>query len=370
MTRQADFLIIGGGIAGASAAHGLSPYGRVIVLEAEDQLAYHTTGRSAAFYSEVYGGPKIQPLTAASRAFLTREGTEFLSPRGCLYVAWDGDEDKIDAMLADFAGSSARVRQLDAAAVLDLAPALKADNLIGGVYDPDCSDMDVHAIHQAFLKTLRTHKGEVVTGARVRNIHYQAGLWQVETPKGRFAAPILVNAAGAWGDDVARLAGVSAVGLTPKRRTIATFTPIEQPVDNTWPLTIDISERFYFKPESGRILASLADETPSPPCDAQPEELDIAVLIDRLEQATHWRIPRIHSKWAGLRTFAPDRLPVFGFDPEAEGFFWCVGQGGWGIQTAPAAADLVTHMATGEGMSSALRLAGVIVDNYTIGRLR
>ncbi|MFZ5608469.1 MAG: NAD(P)/FAD-dependent oxidoreductase [Pseudomonadota bacterium] len=374
MQRSFDFIIIGGGMAGASAAYGLAPYGRALILEAEDRLAYHTTGRSAAFYSQVYGGPKVQPLTTASKAFFLAPPADLapaplMTPRGCLYVAWEDGAAALQALARDFAAIGPRLRPVDADTVLAQVPVLRRQGLLGGLADPECSDMDVHAIHQTFLRGLRRHGGAVVTAAPAKALARQGRVWRVATPHGDFTAPILVNAAGAWGDEVAKLAGIAPLGLVPRRRTIVTFTPQPATIDPAWPLTLDADESFYFKPESGRILASPADETAMPPCDAQPEELDVALTVDRIERATHWRIPRIDAKWAGLRSFVADRLPVYGFAPQAEGFFWCVGQGGWGIQTAPAAAMLIAALITGEAPASALAQAGVEPRLYAPERL-
>lgn len=347
VNRSADFIIIGGGIAGASAGFGLCRHAKVLILEAEEQLAYHTTGRSAAFYAETYGGAGIRPLTTASKDFFFEGGNvPFLHPRGCLHVAWEGQEGALHKMLDVFQTTCPRIEQLDAQNVLDRAPALKAGGVIGAIHDPDCSDLDVHAILQHYIKAIKSAGGAVETGARVTALGHDKGIWRVTTSKGVFEAPLIVNAAGAWGDEIARFARLKPMGLEPKRRSVITFSP-DLAVDPNWPLTLDIEERFYFKPESGRILASPADETPSAPCDVQPEELDIARLIADLEARTDFKIPRIDAKWAGLRTFVADRHPVYGFANDADGFFWCVGQGGWGIQTSPAAAHVVEALVTG-----------------------
>lgn len=351
-SQTADFIIIGGGIAGASAGYGLCNHGRVLILEAEEQLAYHTTGRSAAFYAETYGGPQIQPLTTASKDFFLHAGAgSYLHKRGCMHVAWAGQEQVLERMLADFQASCPHVERLSVQDILTSQPVLKPDGLIGAVYDPECSDIDVHGVHQHFIRGVKEKGGAVQSGCRVLAMRHTNGVWQVETTQGVFEAPIIVNAAGAWGDEMAALAGVAPVGLVPKRRTVITFAPTLE-VNPDWPLTLDIEERFYFKPESGRILASPADETPSPACDAQPEDLDIAELIARLQDKTMLDVPRVEAKWAGLRNFVEDKLPVYGFAPDAEGFFWCVGQGGWGIQTAPAAAGLVAELVLGSSAES------------------
>jgi D-arginine dehydrogenase len=227
------------------------------------------------------------------------------------------------------------------------------------MYEPEAMDIDVHALHQGFLRGLKARGGRIVTDAEAHGIARAAGAWRVATPRGEFAAPILVNAAGAWADEVARLAGVPTIGLVPKRRTAFTIEPPAGMAIADWPLVVDVAESFYFKPESGRLLVSPADETPMPPCDVQPEEIDIAGAAARLEAATSIRVSRIVRKWAGLRSFVADKTPVVGFAPGADGFFWLAGQGGYGIQTAPAMGHLAAALVDGEEVPADLAGFGV-----------
>jgi len=371
----ADFLVVGAGIAGASVAYRLSRRARVILLERESQPGYHTTGRSAAFFVPSYGGPAVRPLTLASAGFMHRppEGfTEFdlLVHRPALYVA------RADQMAA-LRGFHKRLHALDdsvawleAEDVAARAAMLRPGYAMAGVWEPECHDIDVGTLHQAFLRGVRQQGGRLVTNAGVTGARRAGGLWTVTAGGETYEAPVIINAAGAWGDELARLAGVRPVGLTPLRRTIITFDGPQGADVAAWPLVLDIGHQFYFKPESGRLLASPSDETPAPACDVQPEAEDIARLVDRLERATTLTVPRLNSKWAGLRTFAPDRAPVAGFDDDAEGFFWLVGQGGFGIQTSPALSELAAALALGEAVPQALARHGVSARTYGVARLR
>jgi D-arginine dehydrogenase len=240
----------------------------------------------------------------------------------------------------------------------------------GGLLEPDAMDIDVHALHQGYLRGLRARGGSLVCGAEARLLAHDGADWQVETAAGGFAAPVVVDAAGAWADELGRMAGAAPIGLVPKRRTAITFDPpAGLPIDR-WPAVIDIDEQWYFKPDAGRLLASPADETPSPPCDAQPEEMDIALAVDRIERAASFRIRRIEHKWAGLRSFVADKTPVVGFDDRVEGFFWLAGQGGYGIQTSPAMGRLAAALAAGEGVPADLATLGVDAAALSPRRLR
>jgi D-arginine dehydrogenase len=339
--QECDILVIGAGVAGASAAYELAASGRVVVLERESAPGYHTTGRSAALYTESYGSPVVRALTLASKAFFDAPPEDFaehalLTPRGALFVAREDQLAALDRTLAEAKKLVPSVRAVNAAEALEISPALRPEYVAAGVFEPDAMDMDVHAIHGGFLKGLRRRGGEVVTGAGVTALTRDRKTWIAETPMGAFAAPIVVNAAGAWCDEIAKLAGVAPVGLVPKRRTAITFDAPDGTDISSWPLTIDVEEGFYFKPEAGRILASPADETPSPPCDAQPEEIDVALIVDRFERAVCFPVRAITHKWAGLRSFVADNTPVVGMAGDAEGFLWLTGQGGYGIMTSPA----------------------------------
>lgn len=346
MSERFDFAIVGAGIAGASLAAGLAPHGRVLLLEAEDRPGYHSTGRSAAFWTESYGGPQVQPLTTASGPFLHQHG--LLTPRGALTLARPSELPDLAAFVSEFRALGVRVDDLDRAALELRLPGLKPE-WVAGAFEPDCCDIDVAGLHQLWLAAARQGGAELWTRARLEQASRTGGAWQLSLADGRTAAAtVLVNAAGAWADPVAQLAGVRPLGIQPYRRTVAQLRLQDGPPADL-PLVLGIDGLFYFKPEAGRLWLSPHDETPSPPCDAAPEELDVALAIDRFEHVVGWPIARIEHRWAGLRSFAPDRLPVYGFDPNEPGFFWFAGQGGFGIQTAPAAADLACALLLGQG---------------------
>ena len=353
-THYADVLVVGAGMAGASAGYELAASRRVVVLEQEERPGVHATGRSAALFTETYGNARVRALTRASRRFLAAPPERFcenplLRPRGALYIATEAERPLLAAMAQEgdggfeaVSGEAARAR----------VPILRAEAAAAALYEAGAMDIDVDALHQGFLRGLRQRDGVVATDAEVQALRRDGGLWIAQTLAGDFAAQVVVDAAGAWGDRLAALAGLAPIGLAPKRRTAAL---IEGPAIDfaDWPLVIDAGERFYFKADAGRLLISPGDETDDAPGDAQPDELDIAIAADRIEAATTLQIRRIAHRWAGLRTFAPDRTPVCGFDPAAEGFFWLVGQGGYGIQTSPALAQLTAGLITGETDPSA-----------------
>jgi D-arginine dehydrogenase len=340
-----DFAIVGAGIAGASLAAGLAGRGRVVVLEAEDRPGYHATGRSAAFWTESYGGPLVLPLTAASGPFLKEHG--LLGERSALTLAREEELAGLEAFAAEFGSLGVAVERMDRAALEARVPGLKAE-WRHGVLEPDCCDIDVAALHQLWLGQARRGGAKVVCRARLAAARRQSDGWELTLEDGReFRAAVLVNAAGAWADDVARMAGAAPLGIQPYRRTIAQLR-MASPVPDDLPLVLGLDGSFYFRPDAGRLWLSPHDETPSPPCDAAPEELDVAIAIARFEEVADWPIARIEHKWAGLRSFAPDRLPVYGFDSAVPGLFWFAGQGGFGIQTAPAAADLALRLLRGE----------------------
>lgn len=345
MADRYDIAIVGAGMAGASLAAVLGTRARVLLLEAEDQPGYHATGRSAAFWTESYGGPDVQPLTTASGPWLEAQG--FLSPRGALTIARAGQETELDAFADRFAALGVRVDMLERAALEASIPGLKPD-WTRGAFEPDCRDIDVAGLHQYYLASARRSGTELWRAARLSSATEEPGGWRLACGDGREArCAVLVNAAGAWADPVAELADVRPLGITPLRRTIAQLR-IAPAAPADLPLVLDLSEQFYFKPDAGRLWLSPHDETPSPPCDAAAEEVDVAAAIARLEDVADWRVERIEHRWAGLRSFAPDRLPVYGFDARSPRFFWFAGQGGFGIQTAPAAADLAARLLLGE----------------------
>lgn len=344
MTRRADVVIVGAGMAGASLAAEIAREASVIILEAEDQPGYHSTGRSAAFWSESYGGPLVQPLTSASGRFLAQPPKgfaerPFMTPRGAIHLADADGRAALESLASEFAGSSVRLVEMDREA-LELAIPHLRPGWDWGLHEPSCADIDVAALHAAYLRLARRRGAILVSNARAQRAERQGSAWRVQTACGYFQSEVLVNAAGAWADHVARLAGESALGIQPFRRTLAQLR-IDPAASPDLPLVIDALERFYFKPEAGgRLWLSPHDETPCDPCDCAPEEYDVALAIDRMERAVGWRVTRVERSWAGLRSFAPDRLPVYGFSPSGRGFFWFAGQGGFGIQTAPAAAQV------------------------------
>ena len=354
MTETCDFLVVGGGIAGAAAAFFLAENGDVVVLEREGAPGYHATGRSAALYTINFGPPVVRKLAGASGAFFADPPTGFAehpltSPRGALTFARPGQEDALAALLDDFRTFDDGARGLDARETRARCPFLRSDQVIGAVYESEVRDLDVHALLTGYLKGLRARGGRVATDADVVAIDRAAdGRWRAETRSGAaFAAPVIVNAAGAWADEIAAMAGIAPIGLVPKRRTALTFDPPPGLDPAKLPLVGDLDDSLYLKPEGGRLMASPADATPSPPCDAQPEELDVAITIDRVERLTTLPVGQIAHRWAGLRSFVADGLPVVGMAPEADGFLWLAGQGGYGIETSPAMARIATALATG-----------------------
>jgi D-arginine dehydrogenase len=340
MTMRCDVAIVGAGMAGASLAAELGE-AAVVLLEAETAPGYHATGRSAAFWTETYGGPEVQPLTTASGPFL-REGG-FLAPRGALTIARGRQEGRLDRFVKDFAALGVRIERLGRREIAERIPGLREEWTAGAI-EPDCCDIDVAALHQHYLAKAKRAGVRLECSARVTGARRNAGGWHLTLADGRtVAAGVLVNAAGAWADPLAQLAGVRPLGIVPYRRTVAQIRTVPAP-ERTLPLVLDLGERFYFKPESDRLWLSPHDETPSSPCDAAPEEIDVALAVARLAAVVDWQVERVEHRWAGLRSFAPDRLPVYGFDPGCESFFWFAGQGGFGIQTAPAAAKLAAGL--------------------------
>jgi D-arginine dehydrogenase len=339
-----DVAIVGAGMAGASLAAEVAPHLRVVLLEGEAHPGYHATGRSAAFWEECYGGPDIVPLTLASGPELRSLGV--LAPRGALYIARAGDEAAVEGFLERFAGSGVSIEQLGRATLAARLPGLRSEWALG-LHEPACADIDVAALHQHYLATARRAGAELRTGARAIAAE-RDGDWRIHLEAGgEVQASILANAAGAWADEIAVLAGALPLGIVPLRRTVAQLRTNPAPPADL-PLVLDLKGEFYFKPEHGRLWLSPHDETPSPPCDAAAEELDVALAIDRFEQVVDWRVEAVERKWAGLRSFFPDRRPVYGWDPRREGLFWFAGQGGYGIQTAPAAARLAAQLLLGQ----------------------
>lgn len=349
MPQTADVVVIGAGIAGISVAARLARKLRVVVLEAESQPAYHATGRSAAYFAPAYGNDVVRTITAASTAFFESPDPGFtdvplLKPRAAMFVARHEQSGSLDSMLA----GQSTLSRLTGTQINEHHPLLKPEVITGAAFDSDGGDLDVNAIVQGFMRLMRSNGGELVTNAGVQSID-KAGIdWQVTTRDDTITTPIVVNAAGAWADNIAGRAGLPPLGLTPMRRTAFLVDAPPATSISNWPLVIDIDENFYFKPDAGQLLISPADETPSAPCDAFAEELDVAIAADRVQQIATLTITKVNHQWAGLRTFAPDRTFVVGFDPRGEGFFWLAGQGGYGVQTSPGLSDLAGALITGE----------------------
>ncbi len=360
-----DVAIVGAGIAGASLAWFVGELGGgpVVLLEAEDTPGYHTTGRSAAFWEPTYGGAAVVPLSAASRAFFDAPPPNFterplLTPRGALHVAAPGRAGVLDVLAAEFAGFGVATEHLDAAAMAARFPIVGGGWQAAGLFEPDCHDIDVAALHAGFLAGARRRGARLFCRARVEALTRGDGGWRLATTAGEITARIVVNAAGAWADGLADLAGARPLGLAPLRRTMVVLDVDPMPSSDL-PVVFDAAGSFYFKPDAGRLWLSPHDEIADVARDCQPDELDIAIAVDRFEQATTATVRRVERSWAGLRTFSPDRAPVYGYDPVVPGFFWCAGQGGFGIQTAPAAGDLAARLLLG------LPPGSVDADAYT-----
>ena len=373
--QTADFVIVGAGIAGASAAWRLAEHGRVVVLEREAQPGYHSTGRSAALFMESYGTPQVRALTRASRAFLSDPPAGFcevplLASRGVLMVGGAEQAPELAAHWAVLRSISPRARRLDGGEARALVPVLRADRVAGGVFEPDAADIDVDALHQGFLRGARRRGATIRCDAEVIAMRRVGGVWQVRAGAETLEAPIVVNAAGAWCDEIARLAGAAPIGLVPRRRSAFVFAaPADLPTTR-WPMFAGIDESWYVKPDAGLLLGSPANADPVAPHDVRPEELDIAIAIDRIEAMTTLEIARPKRTWAGLRSFVADGDLVGGFDPEQEGFFWIAAQGGYGIQTAAAMAEACAALATGRPIPGAIAAFGLDAAMLAPARLR
>ena len=368
-----DVIVLGAGMAGASVAAELAPHRRVLLLELEDQPGRHTTGRSAAMFFESYGNATVRGLTRASRAFLEQPPEGFadvalMTPRAALFVAGSDAESRLQDMLTSFQEGTG-LKPLPRDEALRLVPILRPEAVAAAALDDSGRDMEVAAILQGYLRLLRRAGAQVVLGAGEVALHRQAGQWTVDSRAGRFQAPVLVNATGAWADVVARQAGARPVGLQPMRRTAMTIAAPEGHDTRHWPMVIDVDETVYFKPDAGQFLLSPANEDPMDPCDVAPEELDIALAVDRFEALTTHPVRRIAHRWAGLRSFVADRSPVAGWDTQAEGFFWLAGQGGYGIQMAPALARAAAALVLGQALPADIAAQGVTADALSPRRL-
>jgi len=351
VAATSEILIIGGGIAGLSAAAALADHAKVTVLEAEEQIGFHSSGRSATMLHYALGDRLVRALTLASRGFFDDPPEDFTDvpigrPMPVLIFAREDERADLDALDADIA-PFAELERLDETGVHQLCPLLN-DQAVHGIADLRGVRIDPHALLQGNLRQVRRSGGDLITDARVAAIEHSSGVWSVTTERGeKHSAPILINAAGAWADVVAVMAGVRPLGLEPKRRTIITFdAPTGTELDGL-PFAKTVGDELYFAPESGRLFASPMDEVPSEPTDAQPDDYEIALAAFRMEERTSVKVERIHSKWAGLRSFTPDRHPAVGFAADAHGFFWLAGQGGFGLQTSPAMARIAASLIAG-----------------------
>lgn len=347
---RSDFLVIGGGIAGASAGYFLAESGSVTLLERESVPGYHSTSRSAALFSEYYGNGVVRALTAASRQFYGSPPPGFtrplVTPRGVLALCPHGAEERFEEVLAAGLTAPVPVRELGPGEAQQHCPAVRPEWHSRAMLKPAAKDIDVDALHQGFLRGIRARGGSVRHPVRLLSLRRRGGAWQAATDAGEFRAGAVINASGAWADEVAALAGVRPAGLTPLRRTAFIVAPPPGTDVTGWPMVADVTETFYFKPESGRLLISPADATPVPPGDARPADIDVAAAIDRVREATTLAIRHVQRAWAGLRTAVPDDTPVIGEAPGAAGFFWLAGLSGYGIQTAPAAGELTAALVT------------------------
>jgi D-arginine dehydrogenase len=350
MTERFDVVVIGAGMAGASLAAAIAPAATVLLLESEDRAGMHATGRSAALYAPGYGSGPIRVLTLASKAVFHAPPTDaaaapFVTPRPSLMVATAAQGARLEAV---WRADPATFDRLDGATAERMVPVLRPGLVQSALIDRQSADIDVDALHQSYLRTLRQEGGLLTLGEPVVELHAASGGWRIVTPKRQIEAAMVVNAAGAWADTVAAMAGLDPIGLRPKRRTAAL---VDAPVVagfSAWPMVIDADERFYFKPDAGRLLVSPAEETDVEPHDAYADDMALAEGIERIAELTTIEVVRAPRAWAGLRTFAPDRVPVVGLEPRSPApFFWLAGQGGYGIQTAPALAALAASQVLG-----------------------
>lgn len=368
-----DFIVIGGGIAGASIAAELSPEHSVLILEMEDQPGYHASGRSAALYSEIYGNATIRGLTRASRDFYHAPPAGFcdvplLRPREMMFIARPDQMERLATFAAE-PDIRAGMAPIDAARAIALCPVLRPDYVAGAIHGAAvCADIETATLHQGYLRQFRRNGGTLRTGCRVEHLDRLSGGWRIKAGEDSFEGAVLIDAAGAWADEIAVLAGRPTLGLRPLRRTAILVDPPACDGFENWPAVGDIEEAFYFKPDAGLLMLSPGDETPDVAGDAQPDELDVAIAIDRVTAAADIPVRSIRHRWAGLRTFAPDRNPVIGFDEGDDRFFWLAGQGGYGFQTAPALARAAAALVRGGPIPDDILAEGIIATDLAPGR--
>lgn len=373
MARTADFIVIGGGIAGASVAYELLPHGSVIVLEQESALGYHSTGRSAAVMSENYGPRLWSRLVSATRGFLENPPEGFtdiplVTDRGALFLAQDHETAQLQAQYDDLIARGARVELMPAADSLRYCEVLRTDKYATAMYEPDCKDVDTNELMMGYQRRIRAAGGMVLTGARVTAISRDANGWRVDTTAGEVQGGTVVNAAGGWVQQIADMAGLGYRNVVPFRRTAVTFDAPAGSNLHHWPMTFDVAETFYFKPEAGKVMVSPVDMARSEPCDAQADEMEVAIAIDRIETFTTMKVARLSHKWGGLRTFAPDHEPVIGADPQDPAFIWLAGQGGNGVMASAASARLAASLAVGNGIPADIAALGITEDAISPAR--
>jgi D-arginine dehydrogenase len=371
-----DYAIIGAGIAGASVAYQLADHGSVVLLERESQPGYHSTGRSAAMFMETYGTPTIRALTRASRAFYEAPPEGFsdhplLTPRGVLYIARDDQHELLASTFEELSSAAPNIERLEASEALAMVPVIKAEGLIGAIYEKQAQDIDVHALHQGYLRGMRAKGGTLQNNSELVAASRADGVWSLSFADGRVVqARHVVNAAGAWADVVAACCGAQPVGIEPRRRSAFTFPAPEGVQSHDWPAVVGIDESFYFKPDAGQLLGSPANADPVSPHDVVPEELDIATGIYYIQEATTLEIHRPSHAWAGLRSFVPDGDFVVGWDTVCKDFFWLAAQGGYGIQTAAAVSELACALLLRQPVPAGLQLQGVQAQALAPDRLR
>jgi D-arginine dehydrogenase len=362
-----DVAIIGGGIAGISAAANLAPLGSVVLLEAEPILGYHATGRSAALYTECYGPGVIPRLTMASRRFFTEGAKVFGTPRGVMFVGTHAQAGVTANLHTTYSGMVPDLERISKAEIRDICPAIDTSVITHGLLEPRAMDLDVSSIEQAFRRKAIDHGTNIIVDARVTDLRRSAQ-WQIRSRAGDISARVIVNAAGAWADEVALLAGITPLGLRPLKRSAFLTNPPFDP--RPWPMIVDVEEQWYFKPEGQNLLGSAASELLSPPMDARADEEDVARGIERINAVTSLGIRTVTTAWAGLRTFTTDRTPAVGFEPDDPTFFWLVGQGGYGIKTSPAMGQLTAGLISHGMVPDGLRQFGITAGDLDPARFR
>ena len=369
-----DFIVIGAGIAGASAAYELQKHGKTLLVEREPLPGHHTTGRSAAFLLDSYANAVVGKLTRGSRQFFEEPPPGFtdsplVRPNAVLWIGRENQRESLEAARRSGCEAGAEMIEVDLKEALELCPILNEDYVAQTILEPSALHIDVAGLLESFLRGFRRLGGAVSTKAEVVGLRREGDTWTVEAGGETLCAPIVVNAAGAWCDVIGSMAAVGPIGLKPLRRTAITFDGPPDTDTRSWPLVIDADEDFYIKPEGAQLLASPCDETPSEPCDTHPEDLDVAMVADRVQRATTLELRHIRRRWAGLRSFVADRSPVIGMDPERPGFFWLAGQGGFGIMTSPAASRAAAGLITNGRLPDDLEALGLRQEMLSPERL-